>query len=112
MRRGMLVGLTVALFIGISGTAASAATAAPPANPWPTTPVAATITPTGPPMWIVRANGTVPTRGIEHRNFYGDAHGLHLAQPITGIAATPTGKGYWLPPPPPRALPPSGRPVP
>ncbi|HWD52592.1 MAG TPA: hypothetical protein VG412_09340, partial [Acidimicrobiales bacterium] len=28
--------------------------------------------------------------------FYGSMGGMHLNQPIVGIAATPDGKGYWL----------------
>ena len=28
--------------------------------------------------------------------FYGSTGGMHLNQPIVGMAATPDGKGYWL----------------
>ena len=89
MRRRTLVALAVvALVVAASGAGASAA------NGWPTRPVAATISSTGPPVFVVRANGAVTA--VIAGGTYGDARRLPLAQPITGIAATVPGTGYWL----------------
>ena len=33
---------------------------------------------------------------LRRRPFYGSTGTVHLAKPIVGMAATPTGKGYWL----------------
>ena len=44
--------------------------------------------------WEVAGDGGVFTRG--GAPFYGSTGGVRLAQPIVGMAATPTGHGYWL----------------
>ena len=43
--------------------------------------------------WLVNSAGKVTAHGT---TFYGDAHSLSLAAPITGMAATPSGNGYYL----------------
>jgi hypothetical protein len=43
--------------------------------------------------WTVERDGTV---NACHAANYGSMHGKHLNFPIVGIAATPTGRGYWL----------------
>ena len=64
-------------------------------NTWPTTFVGGASTPTGKDGWIVTANGAVSTISGLQDNNYGGAEGKSLARPIAGLAATPTGKGYW-----------------
>ena len=44
--------------------------------------------------WQVASDGSVFAHG--DAGFYGSMAGQRLAQPIVGMAATPTGKGYWL----------------
>lgn len=44
--------------------------------------------------WAVNPTGVVTPVG--EAPFLGDPSGLPLAQPIVGIAATPSGNGYWL----------------
>jgi Arylsulfotransferase (ASST) len=44
--------------------------------------------------WLVAADGGVFSYG--DAAFYGSTGGMHLNQPIVGMAATPDGKGYWL----------------
>ena len=44
--------------------------------------------------WEVASDGGVFTRG--GAPFYGSTGGVRLAQPIVGMAATPSGHGYWL----------------
>jgi uncharacterized protein YkwD len=44
--------------------------------------------------YVVRGDGTVEAGGGARR--YGDMSGARLNRPVTGIAATPTGRGYWL----------------
>ncbi len=78
---------TVALLVAVSGAGASAA------NGWPTSFVAAATSPTGQSVFGVRANGAV---AAFCGHFHGDARREALAKPITGIASSPTGKGYWL----------------
>jgi hypothetical protein len=87
MRRWMLVGLAAVLLVAGSSAGASAA------NQWPATPVAGAATRASKAVWSVQANGVV---AVDRSAFYGDAHRQQLAQPITGMAVTPTGKGYWL----------------
>ncbi len=62
----------------------------PPGNPQPpgTTPS------TGTGYWEVASDGGVFSFGDAH--FYGSTGGIHLNQPIVGMAATPGGGGYWL----------------
>jgi hypothetical protein len=82
-----VVGLSVALLVVGNAAAASAR------NQWPTTVVAGATTPANTAEWVAQANGTVTAYG---RGFYGDARREPLAKPIAGMAATATGKGYWL----------------
>ena len=56
--------------------------------------VAATSTPDGKAGWTVTSGGSVRTTGTAHS--YGDASHLGLHAAIVGIAALPTGSGYWL----------------
>ncbi|HET6966204.1 MAG TPA: C40 family peptidase [Acidimicrobiales bacterium] len=44
--------------------------------------------------WEVASDGGVFSRGAAR--FYGSTGSVHLAQPIVGMAATPTGHGYWM----------------
>ncbi|MHB1584575.1 MAG: fibronectin type III domain-containing protein [Acidimicrobiales bacterium] len=44
--------------------------------------------------WLVAADGGVFSFG--DAGFHGSAGGMHLNQPIVGMAATPDGGGYWL----------------
>ncbi len=44
--------------------------------------------------WFVAADGGIFAFG--NAGFYGSTGSLRLAQPIVGMAATPSGKGYWL----------------
>jgi hypothetical protein len=61
-------------------------------NTWPTTLVAGAASRSGKDLRFVRANGSVSGFGAT----FGGAQDLPLTQPITGMAATPTGNGYWL----------------
>jgi hypothetical protein len=91
MRRAALFGLAVALLVAGNSAGASAA------NEWPATVVAGAGAPDG-PLLSVRANGVV-TNQSRPPTFYGGAYRLPLAQPITGMAITVTGKGTGSPPP-------------
>jgi len=52
-------------------------------------------TPPGPPgYWMVATDGGVFSFGSA--GFRGSAGAVRLAQPIVGLAPTPTGRGYWL----------------
>jgi hypothetical protein len=44
--------------------------------------------------WLAAADGGIFSLG--NAIFHGSAGGLHLNQPIVGMAATPDGQGYWL----------------
>jgi predicted GH43/DUF377 family glycosyl hydrolase len=44
--------------------------------------------------WQVGSDGGIFTSGSA--GFYGSAGGIHLNQPIVGMASTPDGKGYWM----------------
>ncbi|MGH2717497.1 MAG: SpoIID/LytB domain-containing protein [Actinomycetota bacterium] len=44
--------------------------------------------------WLVASDGGIFNYGDAH--FYGSTGGMHLNQPIVGMAATPDGGGYWL----------------
>ncbi len=44
--------------------------------------------------WLVAADGGVFSYG--DAAFYGSTGGMHLNEPIVGMASTPDGKGYWL----------------
>jgi hypothetical protein len=61
--------------------------------------VAGASTPSGNGGWSVTAKGAVgllnPSK-VHDAHFYGDTRHVSLAKPITGIAARPSGKGYWL----------------
>jgi hypothetical protein len=87
MRRWTLFGLAIALFVTAGSVGAAAA------NQWPVTVVAGAASSAG-GVWSARANGTVAEYSPD--TFFGDAHRLPLAKPITGMSATATGKGYWL----------------
>jgi uncharacterized protein YkwD len=43
---------------------------------------------------LVASDGGIFSFGAAH--FYGSTGAIHLNQPIVGLAATPTGHGYWL----------------
>jgi len=44
--------------------------------------------------WLTASDGGIFTFG--DAQFYGSTGGIHLNQPIVGMAATPDGRGYWL----------------
>ena len=74
-----------------SATAAStvpwaACISTPPSSPWPPPTTAATGS--SPPTVASSASGAL--------SFYGSAGGTRLNAPVTGVAATPDGQGYWL----------------
>jgi hypothetical protein len=50
--------------------------------------------PSGTGYWLVAADGGVFAYGDAH--FYGSMAGMHLNQPIVGIASSRYGRGYWL----------------
>ncbi len=52
------------------------------------------VGPCGTGYWLVGSDGGVFAFG-DHA-FHGSTGGLHLNQPIVGMAATPDGGGYWL----------------
>ena len=60
-------------------------TAAPPAAPRP---------PTTAGYWLVASDGGIFAYG--NARYYGSTGGMHLNQPINGMARTRSGKGYWL----------------
>ena len=75
-----------------SGTPGSSA---PPGAPTSTSPSWAwRPRPTTPGYWLVASDGGIFTFG--DAGFYGSTGGIHLNQPIVGMAATPDGHGYWL----------------
>jgi hypothetical protein len=43
--------------------------------------------------WLVASDGGIFSFGT---NFYGSTGSLHIAKPITGMAASADGRGYWL----------------
>ncbi len=43
--------------------------------------------------WLVARDGGIFSLNAQ---FYGSTGGIHLNQPIVGMASTPTGLGYWL----------------
>ncbi len=44
--------------------------------------------------WEVANDGGV--FGFGAAQFYGSMGAVHLAEPVVGMAATPSGRGYWL----------------
>ena len=60
-------------------------TAAPPAAPRP---------PATAGYWLVASDGGIFAYG--NAKYYGSTGGMHLNQPIVGMARTRAGKGYWL----------------
>ena len=44
--------------------------------------------------WLVASDGGIFTFG--DAGYFGSTGGMHLNQPIVGMAATPDGRGYWL----------------
>jgi hypothetical protein len=91
--RGPVIGLAAVLLLVGSATAASAEGVS--GNQWPATVVAGATTPVSTGIWSAQANGVVTVHDLQG-GFHGDARRTPLAQPIAGIAATPTGNGYWL----------------
>jgi hypothetical protein len=65
-------------------------------NPDGTSPVAAAdrFTYAVPGYWLVATDGGIFTFG--HAGFLGSTGGMHLNQPIVGMAATEDDQGYWL----------------
>ena len=45
---------------------------------------------------LVRRDPTAGSSRSATRGFYGSTGAIHLNQPIVGMAATPSGHGYWL----------------
>lgn len=92
-------GVTAFPAVPIEGT--SPTTSRPGTGPAPPTSTTAPAAPsttalaTGPHgYWLAGADGGIFSFGNAH--FYGSAAGLPLAQPVTGMAATPDDNGYWL----------------
>jgi hypothetical protein len=84
--RSLLIAALVTLGMAAAVTPAAAGAASP-----------RTVVPHQAPAsgyWVAEANGAVFAFGAA--TSYGSAAGLHLTEPIVGIAATPDGKGYWL----------------
>jgi hypothetical protein len=52
------------------------------------------VTPTPTGYWLVASDGGIFSFG--QNLFYGSTGGMHLNQPIVGMASTPDGLGYWL----------------
>src|SRR5438132_8514177 len=48
---------------------------------------------TGPGYWLVASDGGIFSFG--GARFAGSTGGLRLNSPVVGMAATPTGRGYW-----------------
>jgi len=71
-----------------------AVAAKPSASPTPYSPTVATAASATGGLWEVSATGTVTPHG--GAGFYGDLSGVHLADPIVGMAGSATGHGYWL----------------
>jgi hypothetical protein len=63
-----------------------------PAPPTPPAPPVAPVTTKG--YWLVASDGGIFNYG--DAGFYGSTGGIHLNEPIVGMAATPDGGGYWL----------------
>ena len=86
--RSRLAALTTAVLaaltpvIGSSGTPAQASSGR----------TSSAATPTG--YWLAASDGGVFAQGSAR--FLGSTGGIHLNQPITGMAPTPSGNGYWL----------------
>jgi hypothetical protein len=57
-------------------------------------PGAPTPEPTHPGYWLTAADGGIFSFG--QAGFYGSTGGIHLNQPIVGMASTPSRQGYWL----------------
>lgn len=68
------------------------ASSPPPAPAVPDHPQPAGVAPLG--FRLVDAGGGVFAFG--DAGFFGSTGNLHLAKPIVGMSATPSGKGYWL----------------
>jgi hypothetical protein len=81
-----LLALVAAVLVGVA-----------PSSPAATAPraVAVVTTPSGAASWVAFTNGRVWAAGSDAA-FFGDASGRALKAPVVGMAATPTGKGYWL----------------
>ena len=90
----LTVGLAVLLtFVGVA-LISIAVPAGAAANSWGCTAVNGFSTPSGGGFWLMRVNGSVSAYG--DADWYGDASGIRLNDPIVGGAITPSGKGYWL----------------
>ena len=51
-------------------------------------------TPDGGGYWLVASDGGIFSFG--DARFFGSTGGIHLNDPIVGMASTPAGGGYWL----------------
>jgi len=89
MRRLVVLPLLVLVAAALVGVA--------PSSPAATTSraVAVVATPSGAASWVAFTNGRVWPYGSDAA-FFGDASGRSLKAPIVGMAATPSGQGYWL----------------
>jgi len=78
------------LYLAASGSAQTftVSSVTPPTPPTPPTPA-----PTQ-GYWMVATDGGIFNYGTA--GFFGSAGGIHLNQPIVGMASTADGKGYWL----------------
>ena len=61
---------------------------------WGRLDVAAALRGNEPGYWLVASDGGIFNFGAAR--FFGSAGGTRLAQPVVGMAATPTRRGYWL----------------
>ena len=100
-RRRLLVQLARATGVAVLGTAAvvaglgheqSAAPVARHAAPQTISPRLTATPPQG--YWLAASDGGIFNYGAS--SFQGSAGSIPLAQPIVGMAATPSGRGYWL----------------
>ena len=88
---GRRIGMIVLAFVVVSGIFGAAASTAGAAGP---VLVAGVATPDAKGAWAAWSDGYVSFHGTAR--FFGGEFGARLNAPITGIATTPTGKGYWL----------------
>ena len=81
-------------------TAASSPSATPASTARPAASTSTSRSWAWPPPPTARATGWWPPTAASSPSatprFFGSTGGIHLNQPIVGMAATPDGKGYWL----------------